>query len=153
MGNTTLISKGGRFQPGTTGGGNPKGRPRGRVSAATALIRANCPEILEVVIEAAKAGDLQACALILSRGVPTLRPALEPVKVLSAAQLAKMSAYERAEAITAAALAGVIPADVAAALLDGIAKGCAIFESSELAQRVEMLEQLAENEQQGVRRI
>jgi hypothetical protein len=141
MDNTTLVSKGGRFQAGTTGGGNPKGRPKGKVSAVTALIRSACPQIIEVVIEAAKAGDLQACALLLSRGVPTLRPTLEPVKVLTAAQLKSMTASQRADAINAAALSGVIPADVAVALIDGIAKSCAVLEHTTFEERLAALEQ------------
>lgn len=153
MGISMLINKGGRFQPGTTGGGNPKGRPKGRVSAATALIRSACPEILEVVIDQARQGDLHACALILARGVPTLRPALEPVAILSAAQLARLSPSERALAVNNAALAGKVPADVADALLSGIAKGCSIYESSELLTRVEQLELMAQTEERGVRRI
>ncbi|WP_335854889.1 hypothetical protein [Aeromonas veronii] len=123
--------------------GNPTGRPKGTPNKTTAMIRAACPEILKAVIEQAKAGDLQAAALILSRGIPTLKASLAPVEFLTSAQLEGMSPSQRADAINEAAITGIIPADVAASLLDGIAKGCAILESNELVERLDKLEQKA----------
>lgn len=132
-------------------GGARAGAGRKRAPIPKAMIDNATPEILAAVIEAAKAGDLQAAALILARGVQPLRPSLAPVRVISAAALAKLSPAQRAEAVNAAALSGKLPPDVAAALLDGIAKGCSIYESSELLGRIEQLEQQAE--QHGARRI
>lgn len=134
-------------------GGSRPGAGRKRAPIPKAMIDNATPEILAAVIEAAKAGDLQAAALILARSVGTIRPRHEPVRVISAAALAKLSPAQRAEAVNAAALSGKLPPDVAAALLDGIAKGCAIFESTELLARVEQLEQLADAEERGVQRV
>lgn len=94
---------------------------------------------------------MQAAALILNRGIPTLKASHAPVEILTAKQLESMSQSQRADAISAAALAGRVPADVAAALLDSIAKNCQIFESTELAERVAELEQQAQAHQ-GSRR-
>ncbi len=132
--------------------GNLAGRPKGTPNKTTQIIRGACPEILDAVIGQAKAGDLQAAALILNRGVPPLKAAHEPLRILTQAQLADMTPAQRADAVNTAALAGKLPADVAAALLDGIAKGCAIVESSELLERIEQLESLAETDR-GVRRL
>ncbi|WP_429108591.1 DUF5681 domain-containing protein [Aeromonas media] len=136
------------YQKGVSG--NPTGRPKGTPNKTTSMIRAACPEILEAVIEQAKAGDLQAAALILSRGIPTLKASHEPVQILTTSQLEFMSPSQRADAINNAALTGRVSADVAANLLDGITKGCAILESTDLAERVTELEQKAA--QRGERR-
>jgi hypothetical protein len=126
--------------------GNPAGRPKGAPNRTTAMIRSACPDVLRTVIDAAKGGDMAAASLILSRGVPTLKASHEPVQILTAGQLEAMSPAQRAEAINAAALSGRVPADVASALLEGIAKGCTILESTELAERVAELEQRAEQQ-------
>lgn len=65
----------GRFQPGQSG--NPRGRPPGE--ATTQRLRKDMisdedlREILEVVIDKAKGGDLTAAALIIDRKIPKLR--------------------------------------------------------------------------------
>lgn len=84
---------------------------------------------------------MQAAALILARGVPPLRPSLAPTRIRTAAPLSEMSPADRAEAVTTAALAGQLPADVADALLSGIMKGCQIVESSQLEARIAALEE------------
>lgn len=64
-----------RFQPGQSG--NPRGRPPGE--ATTQRLRKDMisdedlREILEVVIDKAKGGDLTAAALIIDRKIPKLR--------------------------------------------------------------------------------
>ncbi|MFM4870939.1 hypothetical protein [Aeromonas caviae] len=127
-------------------GGVRPGAGRKRAPIPKAMIDRATPEILETVIAQATAGDLQACALILARGVQPLRPSLAPVRILTQAQLASMSPAQRADAVNAAALSGKLPADVAASLLDGIAKACAIFESSELEARLAALEEASAND-------
>ena len=128
----------GRFKAGQSG--NPAGRPRGAVSPVTRLIRESSLDVVATVIDAAKGGDMQAAALILARGVPTIKASHEPVQILTGEQLKAMTPAQRAEAINAAALAGRVPADVAASLLEGLAKGCAIAEHTEMIERIEALE-------------
>lgn len=122
-------------------GGARPGAGRKRAPIPKAMIDSATPEILEAVIGQAKEGDLQAAALILARGVPPLRPSLAPTRIRTAAPLSEMSPADRAEAVTTAALAGQLPADVADALLSGIMKGCQIVESSELEARIAALEE------------
>lgn len=138
-----------RYKPGESG--NKAGRPKGSPNKTTAMIRGACPEILKSVIGQARAGNLQAAALILNRGVPILKASHEPVQILTAEQLEAMTPSQRADIVNEAAMTGRVPADVAVNLLDAIAKGVAIFESSELAERVEQLEQQAQAHQ-GSRR-
>jgi hypothetical protein len=62
---------------------NPKGRPVGVVDKRTKMTQAladEAPEVLRVAIEAAKAGDLQACSLILARVCPPLKANSERVQ-------------------------------------------------------------------------
>jgi hypothetical protein len=60
------------FQPGNRA--NPRGRPPGtysrRMSPLRRLLDAESPEILKKVITEAKAGNMQAAAIILSRTLP-----------------------------------------------------------------------------------
>ena len=62
----------GKFQPGQSG--NPSGRPRGSLNAATrlaqALMAGDIEEIVGKVIDAAKAGDMVAAHLIVERLFP-----------------------------------------------------------------------------------
>lgn len=137
MDNTTVLN--GRYKKGQSG--NAKGRPKGSYNKTTQIIRGACPEILLTVIEQAKEGNLQAAALILSRGVPPLKAAHEPVGLLTPEQLQTMTPAQRADVVSNAALAGALPADVADALLSGIMKGCQIVESAELEARIAALEE------------
>lgn len=62
--------------------GNPAGRPVGRPDARTKITRALMDDgaaIARVVTEAALAGDLQACNIVLSRIAPSLKPQAERV--------------------------------------------------------------------------
>lgn len=127
--------------------GNPAGRVKGSMNKTTQTIRGACPEILAAVIEQAKAGDLQAAALILSRGVPPLKAAHEPVRILTAAALADMSPAQRADAVNVATMTGKLPPDVGQAILAGIQSQIAIVESTELA--AEVAEMKAQMEKQN----
>lgn len=130
----------GQFKAGQSG--NPKGRPKGALSPANKLVKQAAPEILESVIEQAKAGDLQAAALVLARGVPTLKATQEPVELITAAEFEQMTTPERAEAILAAAVSGRIAPDVAQQLIVSLTAVAGVTEWAELARRVEELEAL-----------
>ena len=127
-----------KFERGKSG--NPAGRPRGALSPANKLVKQAAPEILESVIEQAKAGDLQAAALILARGVPALKATLEPVILMTGQEYKAMNTAERAEAIMGAALSGTVPPDVAKQLLESLGACANIAEWADLAERIEALE-------------
>lgn len=130
----------GRFRPGQSG--NPSGRPRGAVSPVTRLIRESSLDVVATVIDAAKGGDMQAAALILSRGVPTLKASHEPVELITAAEFEQMTTQQRAEAILAAAVSGRVAPDVAQQLIASLTAVAGVTEWAELAQRVAELEAL-----------
>lgn len=126
--------------------GNSLGRPVG--SGKVQIVRRVIAEVfgsedgaIKVVAELAKEGDLQACGLLLSKIIPTLRSSHEAVTLIEAETLQGMSASHRAAMINEAAILGKLPADIALLLLDGIQKEYQITESTELCERFAALEQ------------
>ena len=125
--------------------GNSNGRPAG--SGKAQIIRRIIADVfgnengaIQAVAELAKGGDLQACALLLSKTVPPLRSSHEAVMLIDAETLQAMTAAQRAGLINEAAITGRLPADVALLLLDGIEREYRILESTELFERFEALE-------------
>lgn len=125
--------------------GNSNGRPVG--SGKAQIVRRVIAEVfgsedgaIKTVAELAKEGDLQACALLLSKTVPPLRSSHESVKLIDAEALGAMTASQRAALINEAAITGRLPPDVALILLDGVERENRILESTELFERFEALE-------------
>ncbi len=128
-----------RFTRGKSG--NPKGRPRGvpdRRAALRDALRDELPAIVAKLVEAARAGDIAAASLILSRCLPPLRPSREPVTVegIDAAG----SATETARGLIAAAVRGELPTDAAAELIAALGAVAKLCEVDDLARRIEALE-------------
>ena len=126
--------------------GNANGRPVG--SGKAQIVRRIVSDVfgdengaIKVVAELAKGGDLQACALLLSKTIPPLRSSHEAVTLMDAEALQAMTASQRAALINEAAITGRLPADIALLLLDGIEREYRILESTELCERFEALEQ------------
>lgn len=126
--------------------GNSLGRPVG--SGKAQIVRRIVSDVfgdengaIKVVAELAKGGDLQACALLLSKTIPPLRSSHEAVTLMDAEALQAMTASQRAALINEAAITGRLPADIALLLLDGIEREYRILESTELCERFEALEQ------------
>ena len=129
-----------RFKPGQSG--NPKGRPPGvsnkREQVAKAITDA-LPEILSVVRAKALQGDMAAAALLLARGVPTLRPRAEKVEfTLDPAG----NLYEQAREVLQALACGQLDPDTAKGILDSIGAFSGLREREELIARIAKLEQL-----------
>ena len=121
--------------------GNPRGRPPGRPdkrAAWRAELGDALPAILARLVEAAKAGDVQAAALILSRVAPPVRPQREPVELPALAKARTLG--EQARAILAAVAAGELSSDQAAELLAAVANAASAIETDELARRLDALE-------------
>lgn len=132
------------WQKGQTG--NSLGRPVG--SGKAQIVRRIVKDVfgsedgaIKVVAELAKGGDLQACSLLLSKTIPTIRSSHEVVALVDAEALQAMTASQRAGLINQASITGRLPADIALLLLDGIQKEYQITESTELCERFAALEQ------------
>lgn len=126
----------GRWQPGTSG--NPAGRPRGsgEVAKLRAAIAEHVPEILEQMVEAAKAGDVQAARLLLERVLP-------PVKAVEAAQAVDIpgeTMSEQGRAILTAVAAGELAPSQGATLISALGSLARVVEVDELLRRIEALE-------------
>ncbi|MCE9923188.1 hypothetical protein LZ640_01645 [Aeromonas media] len=134
-----------KWQPGQSGnrsGRPPKGGAHAeRVREIIEEVFGSRDGVLNTVAAMAQGGDLQACALLLSKTIPPLRSSHEAVTLIDAETLGAMTASQRAALISEAAITGRLPADIALLLLDGIEREYRILESTELCERFEALEQ------------
>lgn len=124
-----------KFKPGQTG--NPKGRPKNK-TAATLLRRSiteSMPQIIETLIDSAKAGDVAAAKVLLDRVCPVLKPQAAPIMLPVVDSLAGQG-----DEIIKATMTGQIPPDVGSALITALAAQSKIIEVDELQRRIEALE-------------
>ncbi|MHC8358685.1 hypothetical protein ACYZTL_26685 [Pseudomonas sp. LB3P81] len=133
----TARRKNGTFAKGHTG--NAGGRP-GNLANLRAKLAAGSDEIATVVLDAAKAGDLQACRLVLERIVPSLKPIAEPV----AFDLDDTDLPSTARSILRAIANGTLPSDQGKALLDAVLGMARVVEVAELEQQLIELRGLVE---------
>ena len=123
--------------------GNPTGRPKGVGYTATLkrAIAEQSPAILQTVIDAALAGDMQAATFLLGRIMPTVKPVAEPVKF----NLDENSLTASAESILKSIATGKLSPDVGAGILKSLADVQKVKELDEIEQRVSELERQHEN--------
>lgn len=129
----------GKFQPGQSG--NPAGRRPGSKDRRTELrelIQVHAPSLVTKAVELALDGDRAALKICMDRIVSPLRATSS---VSPAFALRGNSLSEQAKEVTAALAAGAMSADEANALMSLLAAQARILETSELARRVEALEQ------------
>jgi hypothetical protein len=119
--------------------GNPGGRPPGNALAGRLrdAIAADWDDIVQAVVNQAKAGDMQAISILVNRVSPTLKPIQEPVKV----EMPGETLTEKAGAILDAVSRGELSPSDAKLVLDGLAGVAKITEIDELTKRIEALEQ------------
>ena len=125
------------FQKGKSG--NPAGRKPG-TTPATKLKKAiadNMPDILQAMIEQAKAGDVPAAKALLDKVVPSLKPQALPVSVESESGL-----VAQGEAVINEILAGNIPPDIGSLLITSLSSQSKLIEIEELNKRLERIESL-----------
>lgn len=126
-----------RFKPGQSG--NPAGKPRGCKHGTTKLreaIAGDLHAIVAALIEKAKEGDTGAASLLFSRTLPPLRPMSETPDV----PLPGKTLDERAEAVTAATLAGALSPTAATELMAILSAQARINEITDIAERLERIE-------------
>lgn len=126
----------GKFARGNKEG---KGRPSGPTVAGKLRQRvlADFDEIVEALMSQAKAGDVAAASLLLSRTCPPLRASPEPVKF----SLAPGDLTEKAEGILGETSAGTLTVDDGAKLITSLAGIAKVREIDELAKRLDNIEE------------
>lgn len=126
----------GRWKPGMSG--NPRGRKpgSGEVAKLRAAIAEHVPGIVAQLVEAARAGDVQAARLLLERVIP-------PVKAAEVAQpvtLAGETLTAQGRAVLAAVADGELAPGQGAALLGALGTLAKLAETDELEARIAALE-------------
>ena len=130
-------NKDGTFRKGVSG--NPGGRS-GEVAVLREKLASGSDDVVAVVMEKAREGDMQACRLILERIVPAIKPVSEAVRFdIDATDLPSS-----ARSILSAIAAGQIPPDQGKALIDAVASMARVTEVAELEQQLAELRELME---------
>lgn len=125
--------KNGRFVKGM-GSGNPAGRPKGTVLAATAvrrMIEEAVPEIIAKQIEIAKRGNTLVARTLLEKVLPAARSA----PIYGSVPL-DGTPVEQAERIASLMANGQIALDEGASLIAAVAATQSIKDASELQRRL-----------------
>ena len=134
----------GRFKPGASG--NPSGRPVGLSCRAVMAARAWAEEKgLPLLMEAAEAGDIDACRFLVGLGVPKQKPVSLPEALPCFP--AGEGQSKQARAILEQAARGEISRDVATEMLSLLVTNLKILEVTELERRIAALEGRADNGQ------
>ncbi len=124
-----------KFKPGISG--NPKGRPKDKTPGAKLrkAIEAKADDILQSVIDAAIAGDMAACKMLLDRITPTLKPQALAVNIP-----VKETLPDQGKEIIKATMVGKVPPDIGSQLITALAAQAKLIELDDLLKRVEALE-------------
>lgn len=134
---TTKKSAPTAWKPGQSG--NPDGRPKGSINAATRLRRMiDAGKIVKRLQQAALAGDVQAARTLLERALPVHRASAAPVEVPGLADAPDLTG--KAQAVLAAVADGSIPPDLGAQLVTAIGTVARVAEVDELQRRIAALE-------------
>jgi hypothetical protein len=124
------------WKPGQTG--NPKGRPPGQseITKLRKSLMTDAPEILAVLVTAAKAGDVQAARLILERVLPPVKPTEQAIEL----DLTGDTLTDQGRAVLSAVSAGALAPGQGSQLIAAIGALARVAEIDELAERITKLE-------------
>lgn len=125
----------GRFPPGKSG--NPQGRPKSEITALRESLAVGAADVVTTILDAAKAGDMQACKIVLDRLLPPLKATAQSVQL---ALPESASPLDTARAILSATASGTLAPDIAAQLVSAVGTFCRIEEIEELRIRIAALE-------------
>lgn len=120
--------------------GNPAGRPpnSGLAGRLRKAIADDADEILQAVIDQAKAGDLTAAKILLDRIVPALKPEAQAVQI--GALSGGGDLVSKADAVIHAVGSGELAPDTAAQLISAVATLAKVIEIDQLEKRLADLE-------------
>ena len=124
--------------------GNPKGRPKGSRNKATLLaiaaMEGELSDVVRVVIDAAKGGDMAAARLVVDKLIPATREL--PLSInLPEVVTAEECAAAQAKVVTAVASGDLLPSE-GEALASLIEQQRRSLETSELIGRMHELERI-----------
>lgn len=124
------------WKPGQSG--NPAGKPpgSGELQKLRAAISEHVPEIIDQLVTAARAGDIQAARLILERVLPPVKAIEQP----QAIDTPPGTLTDQGRAVLAAVAAGELAPGQGAQLLAAIGTLGKVVEVDELAARITALE-------------
>lgn len=94
----------------------------------------------EIVLEAARGGDIAACRLVLERLVPSLKPVAEPAQF----DLDDSDLPASARSILSAVADGRLPPDQGRSLIDAVVSMARVVEVAELEQQLAELREMLE---------
>ena len=121
---------------------NPSGRPKGIVDRRLRIAKAmleDADDVVSVVMEKAKEGDMSAAALVLARVAPGLR-LTAPLVEFDFDRDDVKSLYQ-VESVLQAVADGKVTADVAKQIIDAISQLAGVRQVDELESRIRALEE------------
>ena len=124
-----------KFKPGQSG--NPKGRPKGRTlqDRLRSAVSERFDELVRSLIDQAVEGNTAAASCLLSRVVPTLKPAQEPACM----EFLGGSLQDQSLATLEAVAAGELSPTDAKTVLESIHLAARIEESTKTSKQIELL--------------
>ena len=126
----------GRWKPGTSGNSKGKTPGSGELQKLRAAIAEHVPSIVDKLVAAAQAGDVQAARLILERVLPPMKS----TEMSQAIDMPGGTLTEKGRGVLAAVAAGELAPGQGAALLGAIGTLARVAEVDDLAARVAVLE-------------
>ena len=121
--------------------GNPSGRPPGSGISGKLrkAIETEARDIIQVLVEQAKGGDVSAAKVLLDRVVPALKSQALPVNISVGETLP-----ETGSNVVAETLHGNIPPDVGSQLIKALADQSKLIELEEMNKRLARIEKQLE---------
>ena len=120
--------------------GNPSGRPKGipdRRTELRRLLEPHASELVQKLVELAKAGDTTALRICIDRLIPPLRASDASIK--RPGLLGSLT--DQGNAVMAAIGSGNLPPDTGSTLMQALGTLARITEADELEKRVQSLEE------------
>ncbi len=119
--------------------GNPNGRPLGSKDRRTLYrehLAAHVPELVQLLLGAARTGDVTAARTLLEQAMPRTKPRAEVVPV----DLGEGRLTERVERVLRHLADGALNVEEAASLIGSLSAMTRIVEAEQLEERIAALE-------------